>query len=285
MNTEILYQNIIELIEVASTVIPEDVKSALMEAYKREEDGSRAKNTLAIILENVEYAKERKLPICQDTGTLIFYVDSPRGFDNKSLKETIINAVRDSTKKGILRPNAVDPITNKNSGDNTGKGSPYIHIEETDFHDLRIRLILKGGGSENVSTQYSLPDTSIKAQRDLQGIKKCIIDAAFKAQGFGCAPGVLAVGIGGDRMTSYMCAKEQLFRRLDDTNTDEILNQMEKEIYDTINLLGIGPMGFGGKTTILGVKIGTRHRVPASFFVSIAYMCWAFRRAERVIKV
>jgi len=274
-----------ELIEEASTVIPEDVKNALTEAYKREEDGSRAKNTFSIILENISYAKERKLPICQDTGTLIFYVDSPKGLDIKTLKETIIRAVRDSTKKGILRPNAVDPISNKNSGDNTGIGSPYFHIEETDSPDLRIRLILKGGGSENASIQYSLPDTQIQAGRDLEGIKRCILDSAFKAQGFGCAPGVLAVGVGGDRMTSYMCAKEQLFRRLDDTNPDETLDRLEKEIYDMANLLGIGPMGFGGKTTILGVKIGKRHRVPASFFVSIAYMCWAFRRAEKIIRV
>jgi len=285
MNTELLYQNIMELIEEASTVIPEDVKNALTEAYKREEDGSRAKNTFSIILENISYAKERKLPICQDTGTLIFYVDSPKGLDIKTLKETIIRAVRDSTKKGILRPNAVDPISNKNSGDNTGIGSPYFHIEETDSPDLRIRLILKGGGSENTSIQYSLPDTQIQAGRDLEGIKRCILDSAFKAQGFGCAPGVLAVGVGGDRMTSYMCAKEQLFRRLDDTNPDETLDRLEKEIYDMANLLGIGPMGFGGKTTILGVKIGKRHRVPASFFVSIAYMCWAFRRAEKIIRV
>ena len=285
MNTELLYQNIMELIEEASTVIPEDVKNALTEAYKREEDGSRAKNTFSIILENISYAKERKLPICQDTGTLIFYVDSPKGLDIKTLKETIIRAVRDSTKKGILRPNAVDPISNKNSGDNTGIGSPYFHIEETDSPDLRIRLILKGGGSENASIQYSLPDTQIQAGRDLEGIKRCILDSAFKAQGFGCAPGVLAVGVGGDRMTSYMCAKEQLFRRLDDTNPDETLDRLEKEIYDMANLLGIGPMGFGGKTTILGVKIGKRHRVPASFFVSIAYMCWAFRRAEKIIRV
>jgi len=285
MNTELLYQNIMELIEEASTVIPEDVKNALTEAYKREEDGSRAKNTFSIILENISYAKERKLPICQDTGTLIFYVDSPKGLDIKTLKETIIRAVRDSTKKGILRPNAVDPISNKNSGDNTGIGSPYFHIEETDSPDLRIRLILKGGGSENASIQYSLPDTQIQAGRDLEGIKRCILDSAFKAQGFGCAPGVLAVGVGGDRMTSYMCAKEQLFRRLDDTNPDETLDRLEKEIYDMANLLGIGPMGFGGKTTILGVKIGKIHRVPASFFVSIAYMCWAFRRAEKIIRV
>lgn len=280
-----IYESIMSLIKKASTDIPEDVEAAIKEAYEKEEEGTKAKNVFSIILKNIALARERSLPICQDTGTLIFYVDSPRGYDNTTLKETIIRAVRDSTKIGILRPNAVDSITQKNSGDNTGIGSPYIHIEESDSNEMRIRLILKGGGSENVSIQYSLPDQSINAARDIEGIKKCILDAAFKAQGFGCAPGVLAVGVGGDRMTSYMCAKEQLFRRLDDKNPDEVLSQMESELYDMANMLGIGPMGFGGKTTVLGVKIGKRHRVPASFFVSIAYMCWAFRRAEVKLRV
>jgi fumarate hydratase class I len=261
------------------------VLSALNSAYEREDEGSRAKKTLSIILENVRLARERRLPICQDTGTLIFYVERPSALSEKEIKETIIRAVRESTRIGILRPNAVDSITQKNSGDNTGIGSPYIHFDETDGDEITLKLILKGGGSENVSIQYSLPDSQLNAGRDIEGIKKCILDAAFKAQGFGCAPGVLAVGVGGDRMTSYMCAKEQLLRRLDDTNTDPLLDQMEKEIYNLSNLLGIGPMGFGGKTTVLGVKIGKRHRVPASFFVSIAYMCWAFRRAEIKLRV
>lgn len=285
MNNKIIFESLMSLIEEASTILPEDVKESLEKAYKVEEDGSRAKNALGIILENVRLAKERRLPICQDTGTLIFYVDRPKHIEEGIIENEIINAVKESTKRGILRPNAVDPITQKNSGDNTGIGSPYIYFRESIEDSIRIRLILKGGGSENVSAQYSLPNTELQAGRDIKGIKKCILDAVYKAQGFGCAPGILAVGVGGDRMTSYMCAKEQLFRRLDDKNPDEVLAKMEEEVYDLANRLGIGPMGFGGKTTVLGVKIGKRHRVPASFFVSIAYMCWAFRRAEIVIKV
>ncbi len=280
-----LYENLMSLIRKASTDIPDDVEKAIKVAYEREDEGTRAKNVFAIILNNIELARKNGLPVCQDTGTLLFFIDMPFGYNSKTLKETILRAVRDSTRIGILRPNAVDAITQKNSGDNIGIGSPFIHIEESDSTEIKIRLILKGGGSENVSIQYSLPDQSISASRDIEGIKKCILDAAFKAQGFGCAPGVLAVGVGGDRMTSYLCAKEQLLRRLDDKNPDEILHQMECELYDMANMLGIGPMGFGGKTTVLGVKIGKRHRVPASFFVSIAYMCWAFRRAEIKLRV
>ncbi|MCX7957703.1 MAG: fumarate hydratase [Deltaproteobacteria bacterium] len=280
MESKIIYENVMNLIEQASTVLPDDVQEAIKRAYQAEEDGTKAKNALEIIIENIRLAKENHLPICQDTGTLIFYVDCPEGFSQRLIKEDIIKAVRDSTKKGILRPNAVDPVTQRNSGDNTGPGSPYIHFEETGGDEVRIRLILKGGGSENVSIQYSLPNSELKAGRDVQGIRKCILDAAFRAQGFGCAPGILAVGIGGDRMTSYMCAKEQLFRRLDDTNPDDTLKEMEEEILNMANMLGIGPMGFGGKTTVLGVKIGKRQRVPASFFVSVAYMCWAYRKSE-----
>ncbi len=285
MESNIIFENAMNLIEQASTVLPDDVKTAIEKAYQTEESGSRARNALEIILENIRLAKENRLPICQDTGTLIFYIDRPKGITEKIIKDEIIRAVRESTRKGILRPNAVDSVTQKNSGDNTGIGSPYFHFEESESDSLRIRLILKGGGSENVSIQYSLPNSEPGAGRDIEGVKKCILDAAFKAQGFGCAPGVLAVGVGGDRMTSYMCAKEQLFRRLDDRNTDVTLREMEEEVYNIANMLGIGPMGFGGKTTVLGVKIGKRHRVPASFFVSIAYMCWAFRRAEVTFRI
>ncbi len=285
MSTNIYYENVMSLIEKASTDIPEDVEKSLRSAYEREENGSRAKNVFEIILKNIELARKKKIPICQDTGTLIFYIDYPVGFDTNILSQIIVDAVRDSTRKGILRPNAVDSITQKNSGDNVGIGAPYIHFEQWNNNDIRIRLALKGGGSENVSIQYSLPDSSLNAGRDIEGIKKCILDAAFRAQGYGCAPGVLAVGVGGDRMTSYMCAKEQLFRRLDDTNPDPVISTIETEIYDMANMLGIGPMGFGGNTTVLGVKIGKRHRVPSSFFVSIAYMCWAFRRSEIGFKV
>jgi fumarate hydratase class I len=141
-----------------------------------------------------------------------------------------------------------------------------------------MRLMLKGGGCENVGAQYSLPNTKLGADRNLAGIKKVILDAVYQAQGQGCAPGILGIGIGGDRETSYMISKKQFFRKLDDKNPNPDLAALEEEILEKANQLGIGPMGFGGKTTLLGVKADWAHRLPASFFVSVSYMCWAERR-------
>jgi fumarate hydratase class I len=141
-----------------------------------------------------------------------------------------------------------------------------------------VRLILKGGGCENVGAQYSLPDTRLGANRDLDGVRKAILDAVVQAQGKGCSPGILGVCIGGDRAVGYAHSKEQLLRTLPDVNPDPALAKLEQEIVASANRLGIGPMGFGGKTTLLGCKIGALNRLPASFFVSISYMCWAYRR-------
>jgi fumarate hydratase class I len=138
--------------------------------------------------------------------------------------------------------------------------------------------MLKGGGCENVGAQYSLPHEPLHADRDLDGCRKVILDAVLQAQGKGCGPGVLGVCIGGDRATGYEFSKTQLLRTLDDRNPVPPLDALEQDVLKTANTLGIGPMGFGGRTTLLGVKIGAANRVPASYFVSISYMCWAFRR-------
>lgn len=275
---------ILELIRHTSTGLPEDVLDELARARDREEEGSRAHSTFERMIRNVEAAREASAPICQDTGTLIFYVDYGPDISPHEVERDIIGAVRQATKKAYLRPNAVDSITGENSGDNVGAGSPYIHFQPRRAKGARIRLMMKGGGCENVGAQYALPDESIGAGRDLDGVRRCIIDAVQKAQGFGCAPGTVGVGVGGDRVTSYMESKEQLFRPLHDQNPNETLAALEEELTDSLQNLGIGPMGFGGATTILGVKIGARHRVPASFFVSISYMCWAYRKGELDIK-
>ncbi len=275
---------ILELIRHTSTGRPEDVLDALARARDREEEGSRAYSTFERMIQNVEAAREASAPICQDTGTLIFYVDYGPDISPHEVERDIVEAVREATKLAYLRPNAVDSITGENSGDNVGAGSPYIHFQPRRDEGLRIRLMMKGGGCENVGTQYSLPDESIGAGRDLDGVRRCIIDAVQKAQGFGCAPGTIGVGVGGDRVTSYMESKEQLFRPIHDKNPNETLAALEEELTESLQNLGIGPMGFGGKTTILGVKIGARHRVPASFFVSISYMCWAYRKGELEVK-
>ncbi|NHZ87026.1 MAG: fumarate hydratase, partial [Planctomycetia bacterium] len=216
--------------------------------------------------------------ICQDTGTNIYFITIPEGVSLRKIESAIVDATRVATEKTYLRPNAVDSVTGKNSGDNTGVMAPYFHYEEWDEPTVKVQLMLKGGGCENVSDQYKLPDSQLKADRNLDGVYKCIIDAINKAQGLGCAPGVAGIGIGGDRASGMIIAKKQLFRKLNDTNPDQELEKLENLLYTDLNKLGIGPMGFGGLTTVLGVKVGAAHRLPASFFVSLAYSCWADRR-------
>ncbi len=269
---------VLQLIKYTSTDISKDVENAIVEARNTEDSDSVAQKTLDQILDNIQQARVEAKPICQDTGTCNFYVTMPMNISQNKIKKIIISAVKEATEKSYLRPNSVNSITGKNSGNNIGVMSPYFSFEEWDKDKIEVRLMLKGGGSENVSTQYKLPNASLNAARDLDGVYKCVIDAVFQAQGLGCAPGIIGVGIGGDRATGMLLAKKQLFRFLDDKNSNDKLDTLEKKLYKDINTLEIGPMGFGGKTTLLGVKAGAAHRLPASFFVSIAYMCWAMRR-------
>ena len=278
-----LVEHFQELIRRASTRLPGDVRQRLADAVVVEGD-TIAGSTLQQMILNADQAQEASTPICQDTGTPIFYVTYGPDYRQKAVEAAIREAAQSSTGLYYLRPNAVDSVTGKNSGDNTGFGFPYVHFHEMDEPGLRVRLMLKGGGSENVSPQYRLPDSRLGAGRDLEGVRRCIIDAVYNAQGKGCSPGTIGVGIGGDRMSSFMESKEQFFRDLEDRNPDPELAALEERLYGELNELGIGPMGFGGKTTVLGVKIGIRHRVPASFFVSVAYMCWAYRRASMTVK-
>ena len=272
-----------ELIRRASTMLPPDVERKLREAADAEGD-TPAGATLRQMLDNANQAKAGSTPICQDTGTPIFYVDYGPDYRQKQIADAVKAAAAAATARYYLRPNAVHPITGKNSGNNVGDGFPYIHFHEREDPGLKVRLMLKGGGYENVGAQYRLPDSKLKAGRDLDGIRRCVIDAVFQAQGKGCAPGALGIGVGGDRGSSFVESKEQLFRPLDDKNQDPALASLEERLYKELNELGIGPMGFGGKTTVLGVKIGLRHRVPASYFVAVSYVCWAYRRASMTVK-
>ncbi len=270
----------VELIRRASTLLPADMERALRKAREDEEPGSAAEGALDTILKNVEMSRAKSTPICQDTGTPIFTIHYPLGLSTRKLADQIRQACAIATEKGYLRPNAVDSLTGKNSGNNTGIDFPTMHFEEWDKEELKVNLILKGGGCENVSTQYELPNSDLDAGRDLEGVRRVVLDAVYKAQGLGCAPGVLGVALGGDRGTSYIKSKQLLLRPVDDTNEDPKLAELEDRLLEEGNQLGIGPMGFGGKTTLLGVKIGALHRLPASYFVSVAYMCWANRRAS-----
>ncbi len=284
LNVDKFQDAVLELIRRTSTQLPQDVIKAMEEARDNEDQDSAAKSVLGSMLKNVDMARDDSTPICQDTGTNIHFVTIPEGVSLRKVESAIVEATKMATAKAYLRPNAVDSVTGKNSGDNTGVMSPYIHFDEWDEPAIRVQLALKGGGCENVSTQYKLPDSGLKAGRNLEGVYKCIIDAVNKAQGLGCAPGVLGIGVGGDRATGMVMAKQQLFRKLDDSNSDEQLDALEKRLFTDLNKLGIGPLGFGGKTTVLGVKIGQVHRLPASFFVSIAYMCWADRHREMTFR-
>lgn len=277
-------EHFVELIKSTSTDLSPDVEQALAAASAEEAAGSAALGALQTILKNVGMSRDTGRPICQDTGTPIFHVWYPEGVSQRQMREQIRNAVRIATERTYLRPNAVEALSGKNSGDNTGDEFPAIHFDEWEHDYLKVGLMLKGGGSENCGCQYSVPSPEFPASRDMKGVRKAVLDAANKAQGLGCAPGILGVGVGGDRASSMIKAKEQFFRPLGDTNPDPELDALEKQLHREINELGIGPMGFGGKTTVLGVKIAQLHRVPASFFVSCAYMCWADRRKIMTIR-
>ncbi len=273
-----LQSSLVELIRKTSAELPDDVHQAILKSLLNEKKGTIAESALKIIDRNIALAKQKSQPICQDTGSIIFYVSGPVLLDQISFETTARAAVTEATKKGFLRQNSVDSLTGVNDGTNVGPGSPAIHFHQHLAPTIEVRLILKGGGCENVGAQYSLPNEKLKANRDLDGCRKVILDAVLQAQGKGCGPGILGVCIGGDRATGYEFSKQQFLRKIDDRNPIPELDQLETDIVETSNRLGIGPMGFGGETTLLGAKICAANRLPASFFVSISYMCWAYRR-------
>lgn len=280
-----LTEPILELIRQAATDLPPDVEAGLRKSVDLEEPGSAARGALETILKNVEMARQDSTPICQDTGTPIFYVHYPEGWSTRRLRKQIREAVAEATRRAYLRPNAVDALSGVNSGDNLGDDHfPTIHFEEIEDDTLQIDLMLKGGGCENVGAQYSLPNSALGAGRDLAGVRRVALDAVYKAQGKGCAPGILGVAIGGDRGSSYAASKEVLLRQLDDSNSNPELDALEQRLTGEANQLGIGPMGFGGQTTLLGTKITGMHRLPASYFVSVSYMCWAYRRRQMKVR-
>ena len=272
---------VLELIRRSTTRLPQDVIEALVASRNAEAEGSRAANTLDTMLENVTLADENLAPLCQDTGTLLFWVRHPFGVSQRAVKAQIRAAVQEATKRSWLRPNCVAAIGGKNTGDNMdpfGETHPVVHFEEREEPGIEIQIMQKGGGCENVGAQYRLPDATIGAGRDLGGVRKCIIDAVNKAQGQGCAPGILGVAIGGDRVVGYERSKELILRKVDSTNPDPKMDAFEKQLKAELNTLGIGPMGYGGTTTALAVFVEELWRHPASFFVSISYMCWSSRR-------
>jgi len=276
-------QAFLELIRRAATDLSPDVETVLRNAHGREAAGSPAASVMETILENVRQARENSTPICQDTGSLVFYVDHPVGGHEPPLRRAIDKAAEAATRRQYLRPNAVDPVDGRNSGNNIGVNAPTVHFHQWEKPETRVRLMLKGGGSENVGAQYKLPHAAIKAGRDLDGVRRVVIDAVLNAQGLGCAPGFIGIGIGGGRDTSYTLSKEQFFRRVGERSPRPELAELETRLLGELNQLGIGPMGFGGAATVLDVFAGAQHRHPATFYVSITYTCWAFRRKSMTI--
>ena len=277
--------NLVELVRLTSTDLPPDVEFALRDARSREVEGSAARGAMETILRNVEIAREQSTPICQDTGTPLFWVNLPEGTGMRSFTDQIHRAVQRATVLNYLRPNAVDPISGKNTGDNRGdEHYPVIHYSEVDSGaPITVELMLKGGGCENVGAQYKLPHSATGAGRDLEGVRRVVLHAVNEAQGRGCAPGFLGVAIGGDRGTSYLASKEVLLKRVEERSENSALAELESRVTEEANLLEIGPMGFGGETTVVDIKITSTYRLPASYFVTVSYMCWAYRRRKMTI--
>jgi fumarate hydratase class I len=279
-------ESIYKLIVETSTNLPPDVRRAVADAAKRERPETQSALALQTIAINIDMACDVVAPICQDTGMPTFEIKTPVGANQMVMAQQIREAIAEATKNGKLRPNAVDSLTGKNSGTNLGDGCPVIHFEQWEKDEIEVRLLLKGGGCENKNIQYSVPcelPNLGRADRTLEGVRKCILHAVWQAQGHGCSIGALGVAIGGDRANGYVFAKQQLFRTLDDINPNPELAKLEKYIMDNVDKLGIGTMGFGGNVTLIGCKIGSYHRLPASYFVTVAYDCWAFRRLGAVL--
>ena len=275
METAKIVENVaFNLIKQAVIYLPEDVKKALKRAYD-EETSQSGKTQLKAILDNIELAEKYKAPICQDTGTIIFYIQAGAGVKHlDKIEEALTRATRKATKEIPLRPNAVDPFTQKNSGDNTGRFIPYINWEIVPGNNLELTVMTKGGGSENVCTTGMLvPGEGIN------GLKKFVIETVIKAGSQPCPPTILGVAMGGGADIAMKLAKKALLRPLDQPNPNPEIAKLEKELYEAANMTGIGPMGLGGKTTVLGVHVEYAFRHPASFPAAVAFNCWAARRA------
>ncbi|MBS7636429.1 fumarate hydratase [Candidatus Bathyarchaeota archaeon] len=262
------------LLKQAVIYLPEDVKEALKKAYA-EETSETGKTQLKAILDNIELAEKYMAPVCQDTGTIIFYVQAGAKVKNlDKIEEALVKATRRATKEIPLRPNAVDPLTQKNSGDNTGRFIPYINWEIVPGDSLELTVMPKGGGSENVClTGMLVPGEGINI------LKKFVIEAVINAGAQPCPPTILGVAMGGGADIAMKIAKKALLRPLDQPNPNPEIAKLERELYEAANMTGIGPMGLGGKTTVLGVHVEYAFRHPASFPAAVAFNCWAARRA------
>lgn len=276
-----LRDGIVELYRKVATSIPPDVEDAIKRGAASEED-PRAKESLSKILDTIRLSRQGPTPACADTGIPVFKVKVPRGLSHIDMKNTLREATVLATQKVPLGANAVDILTGQNSGDNTGTAFPVIYIEEVADDTLTIDLMLRAGECENHGRTYRLPDEEIGAGRDLDGVRRCIIDTVNKAAGKGCPPYTAGVGIGGTQDQVSVLAMHQLFRKIPDDSGNPAVTELEQRSLSELNELGIGPFGQGGKTTALGVKIGIGHRHPESYIVCVSLACWATRRGRLI---
>jgi fumarate hydratase subunit alpha len=265
----------VELLRQAVTKLPRDVKEALQRAH-REEESDVGKTQLEAILNNVELAEKTGTPMCQDTGVIIFYVNAgAQAKDLDKIEEALTNATKRATKEVPLRPNSVGILTRKNTGDNTGRYIPYINWKIVPGDNIELTAFPKGGGSENVCALGM-----IRPGEGLNGLRKFVVDTVLNAGAKPCPPNILGVGVGGGADIAMKIAKAALLRPIDQPNPDPEIAKLERELYEAANMTGIGPMGLGGKFTVLGVNVDHANRHPASYPVAVSVQCWAARRAS-----
>lgn len=279
MTIENLVEDVaVRLLQLAVTELPNDVKEALEKAY-RDEESEAGRTQLEAIINNVKLAEKTRTPMCQDTGVIIFYVKAgAKAKDLDKIEQALREATQRATKEVPLRPNAVNPLTGENSGDNSGRFVPFIHWEIVPGNNVEITVFPKGGGSENVCAL-----SMIRPGEGIKGLKKFVVDTVVSAGAKPCPPNILGVAVGGGADIAMKLAKAALLRPLNQPNPDPQLAQLEKELYEAANSTGIGPMGLGGKFTVLGVNVEYAHRHPASYPVAVAVQCWAARRASAKI--
>jgi fumarate hydratase subunit alpha len=279
LNYEKFIENIIvKLIQLASIKLPKDIKKAIINMYQLESH-QIAKTQLKAIIDNIRLAEESNIPICQDTGILSFYIKAGSNFEGLEKVENILcKAVKRATVEIPLRPNTLNPFTQKNSGDNIGRYIPYFYWKIVNGDFLEITVLPKGGGSENVCALKMMKPTD-----GLICVERFVIDSVTKAGGMPCPPTIIGVGIGGGANIAMDLAKVALLRPLDQHNSDNSVANLERRLYTAVNRTGIGPMGLGGDSTTLAVKVEYASVHPASFPVAIAFQCWAARRASVLI--
>lgn len=259
----------------ACKILPQDAKEALQKALESEES-ELGKKVLEELIKNAEIAKEENLPLCQDTGLAVVFIELGQDVHIEgNLVEAVNEGVRKGYEEGYLRKSVCDPFTRKNTGDNT---PAIVHIEIVPGDKLKIQFSAKGGGSENMSALVML-----KPAEGVEGIKKFVRERIIQASGNPCPPLVVGVGIGGSMERAAYLAKKALMRKVGEPNPDPEIAKLEKELLTVINDTGVGPMGYGGRVTALAVHVLAQPCHIASLPVAVNINCHSHRHAEVIL--